>query len=101
VLRSNAPRSPELLYALNHTWGVSSFTTIYFIALIMFGSFFMLNLALAVIWSEYAKAGVQITEKVWKLHVCPLFLCPFIRRAWRALGRVGGPAVLVSFDPCA
>ena len=29
----------------------------------MFGAFFMLNLALAVIWSEYAKAGQGIKDK--------------------------------------
>jgi hypothetical protein len=33
------------------------FNATYFIVLIMFGSFFTLNLALAVIWGEYAKAS--------------------------------------------
>ncbi len=47
----------SVLSDLNRTWGVPVFNATYFIVLIMFGSFFTLNLALAVIWGEYAKAS--------------------------------------------
>lgn len=71
----------------------------------MFGAFFMLNLALAVIWSEYAKAGQGIKDKK-KVHphtrtlgtrgVDPRTLCADERRCATApLARVRlgeGPA---------
>ena len=53
----------DVMYALNHTWGLAPVTAIYFILLIMFGSFFLLNLALAVIWDEYVKASEAMEEK--------------------------------------
>lgn len=40
----------DVMYQLNASWGVQWFNVIYFTLLIMFGSFFLLNLALAVIW---------------------------------------------------
>lgn len=46
----------DVMYALNHAWGIAPFNVAYFVLLIMFGSFFLLNLALAVIWDEYVKA---------------------------------------------
>ncbi len=55
-----------VMYQLNHTWGIPAFTTLYFLALVMFGSFFMLNLALAVIWAEYAKADEVLESQVGK-----------------------------------
>ena len=40
----------DIMYSLNKTWGLPPATAIYFISLIMIGAFFLLNLALAVIW---------------------------------------------------
>ena len=45
-------------------WGVPLFTSVYFVSLVMFGSFFMLNLTLAVIWAEYAKADEVMVAQV-------------------------------------
>lgn len=53
----------DVMYALNAAWGVDVFVVIYFVLLIMFGSFFLLNLALAVIWDEYVKATEAFEEK--------------------------------------
>jgi len=46
----------DVMYGLNASWGIGAFNAFYFICLILFGSFFLLNLALAVIWDEYEKA---------------------------------------------
>jgi hypothetical protein len=79
------PPPPPFSYTLNHTWGVPEFTTIYFIFLIMFGAFFMLNLALAVIWSEYAKAGQGLKDKrEAKVRVCVVCVCPVWGVCWGA-----------------
>jgi hypothetical protein len=60
-----------VMYQLNHTWGIPAFTTLYFLTLVMFGSFFMLNLALAVIWAEYAKADEVLESQVRGVPSCP------------------------------
>jgi len=52
----------DTMYALNASWGISVFNALYFIFLIMFGSFFLLNFALAVIWDEYEKAEQSEAE---------------------------------------
>ena len=41
---------------LNATWGNDWFIVIYFVLLVAFGAFFVMNLAMAVIWDEYAAA---------------------------------------------
>jgi voltage-dependent calcium channel L type alpha-1D len=43
----------DVMYAVSRAWGLSFAVVLYFIFLIMLGSFFLLNLALAVIWDEY------------------------------------------------
>ena len=53
----------DVMYGLNASWGIAPFNAFYFICLILFGSFFLLNLALAVIWDEYEKAEQQEAEK--------------------------------------
>jgi hypothetical protein len=44
------------MYRLNATFGGEWFTAIYFVMLVLFGAFFVMNLAMAVIWDEYAAA---------------------------------------------
>ena len=44
------------MYRLNATFGGQWFTALYFVLLVLFGSFFVMNLAMAVIWDEYAAA---------------------------------------------
>ena len=44
---------------LNATWGNDWFIVIYFVLLVAFGAFFVMNLAMAVIWDEYAAADEQ------------------------------------------
>jgi hypothetical protein len=47
------------MYMLNKTWGNSWFVVTYFVALVAFGAFFVMNLAMAVIWDEYAAADEE------------------------------------------
>ena len=47
------------MYMLNATWGNDWFIVIYFVLLVAFGAFFVMNLAMAVIWDEYAAADEQ------------------------------------------
>ena len=53
-----------VMYQVAHTWGFTPLVNLYFIAVVLFGSFFMLNLALAVIWAEYAKADEVLGTQV-------------------------------------
>lgn len=48
-----------LMYVLWHTFGVPAFVSIFFIVFILFGCFFLLSLALAVINDEYEKAEIM------------------------------------------
>jgi hypothetical protein len=57
-----------VMYQVNHTWGFTPFVDAYFIVLILIGSFFMLNLALAAISDEYAKADEVVEKNVRALH---------------------------------
>jgi len=57
----------DVMYALNRSWGLEPVVTAYFVLLIMFGSFFLLNLALAVIWDEYESATTQREEQQRKV----------------------------------
>ena len=59
-----------VMYQVDHTWGFTPVVDLFFIVLIMLGSFFMLNLALAAISDEYAKAD-EVVEK----NVRPVFIC--------------------------
>jgi hypothetical protein len=54
----------SIMYQVNHTWGFSPIVSLYFVVLIMIGSFFMLNLALAAISDEYAKADEVVERNV-------------------------------------
>jgi hypothetical protein len=47
----------DVMYAVMDSFGVPWFTVPFFVFLVMYGSFFLLNLALAVIWDEYCKAA--------------------------------------------
>ena len=51
------------MYMLNKTWGNSWFVVTYFVLLVAFGAFFVMNLAMAVIWDEYAAADEERQEK--------------------------------------
>ena len=51
------------MYILNKTWGNSWFVVTYFVLLVAFGAFFVMNLAMAVIWDEYAAADAVRQEK--------------------------------------
>ena len=53
-----------VMYQVQHTWGFTPLVSGYFILLILIGSFFMLNLALAAISDEYAKADEVIEKNV-------------------------------------
>lgn len=49
----------DIMYALTRAWGLQVAVAAYFVLLIMLGSFFLLNLALAVIWDEYESAATE------------------------------------------
>lgn len=49
----------EIMYALWHSWGLSVVVSIIFVLHMMFGAYFLLELALAVIFGEYSKAVEQ------------------------------------------
>ena len=53
----------DVMYNLMDGWGAPALVIIYFILLVILGSFFMLNLALAVVFDEYAKADAQKKEE--------------------------------------
>ncbi|KAA0176357.1 hypothetical protein FNF27_02053 [Cafeteria roenbergensis] len=52
----------DVMYALTRAWGIEPVVTLYFILVIMFGAFFLLNLALAVVWDEYETAASERIE---------------------------------------
>ena len=51
----------DMMYALMD--GVSMWVWTYFVLLVVFGSFFVMNLAMAVIWDEYVAADAVRQEK--------------------------------------
>jgi hypothetical protein len=53
----------DTMYAVMQTWGVRPLVAIYFCSLILFGAFFMLQLALAVIWESYQRSEQEETMK--------------------------------------
>ena len=53
----------DVMYNLMDGWGTPWFVITYFILLVLIGSFFMLNLALAVVFDEYAKADEAKKEE--------------------------------------
>ena len=54
----------DVMYMLFDTFGRGYIVVPYFILLILFGSFFLVNLALAVIWQEYEKTSREEKEQV-------------------------------------
>ena len=51
------------MYWLSAAWGNDWFIVTYFVALVAFGAFFVMNLAMAVIWDEYAAADEARQEQ--------------------------------------
>ena len=47
----------DVMYALYASYGMNTLVSIYFLLLVVFGSFFVLNLAMAVIMEEYDNAS--------------------------------------------
>ena len=70
----------DVMYALYHSFGASWLVSAYFILLVVFGSFFVMNLAMAVIWDEYqaadeknnARMALEAEVKRPKMLVMPL-----------------------------
>ena len=54
----------QVMYNVGRTWGLVPIVDVYFIVVVSFGAFFMLNLVLAVISDEYEKAGEVVEKKV-------------------------------------
>ena len=54
----------DVMYALYHSFGANWLVSTYFVLLVVFGSFFVMNLAMAVIWDEYEAADTKNKERM-------------------------------------
>ena len=53
----------DVMYNLFDGWGVNWIVVFYFIMLVLIGSFFMLNLFLAVVFDEYVEATEEMARE--------------------------------------
>lgn len=55
------------MYATQHTWGTKWVVALYWVVLIAFGTFFLLQLSLAVIWESYQSSQAEEEDKADEL----------------------------------